>query len=186
MNAALPWVTRANALTGLRLLLAPCWAVALLQGAARPALALFAVAVATDFADGWVARRYDEASDFGRFADHATDALFVTAGAAALACLGVLPAALPWLIAIAFLQYALDSKALAGAPLRPSSLGRWNGIAYYVVVAVPVVRDALSLAWPGPASVRALGWLLVASTLLSMADRLRSWQSGRRPASRGS
>lgn len=174
MNEAPLWATRANALTGLRLGITPCFAAAVLAGAAGPALALFALAVATDFADGWVARRYGECTALGRFADHASDALFVTAGAAALASQGALPALLPWLIAAAFLQYALDSRALAGAPLRASSLGRWNGIAYYVVVAVPVVRDALGLGWPGETLVRGLGWALAASTALSMADRLRS------------
>jgi len=45
-------------------------------------------------------------------------------------------------------------------------------------VAVPIVRDAAGLGWPGPALVAALGWLLVASTLVSMADRL--WASALR------
>jgi hypothetical protein len=101
------------------------------------------------------------------------DAAFVTAGAAALGARGVLPPLLAPLIAIAFVQYALDSRLMQASGLRASPLGRWNGIAYYVIVAVPVVRDALGLAWPGPGLVRALGWGLVASTLLSISDRLR-------------
>ncbi|MFP8881209.1 MAG: hypothetical protein VCE43_18045, partial [Myxococcota bacterium] len=56
---------------------------------------------------------------------------------------------------------------------RPSSLGRWNGIAYFVVLAVPIVRDTLGLAWPDRTFVTLLGWLLVVSTLVSIADRLR-------------
>ena len=177
MNATAPWsprwTTRANALTLLRLLLAPALAAALLHGAAGLALSLFLLAVATDFADGWVARRYRETTPFGAFADHAVDATFVTAGTAALAHGGALPALLPALIALAFAQYALDSRATAASSLVGSRLGRWNGIAYYVIVAVPVVRDALALAWPGRALVMALGWALVASTLVSMVDRLR-------------
>ena len=47
------------------------------------------------------------------------------------------------------------------------------GIAYYVIVAVPVMRDALGLSWPGAALVRAIGWLLVATTVASVIDRLR-------------
>jgi hypothetical protein len=77
------------------------------------------------------------------------------------------------LIGVAFLQYALDSKLMRSRGLRASALGRWNGIAYYVIVAVPVVRDALGLGWPGAGLVRALGWALVATTLLSISDRLR-------------
>jgi phosphatidylglycerophosphate synthase len=174
MNAAASWSTRANALSGLRLLLAPALAAALLQGAPALALAILAVAVASDLADGWVARRYDETTPFGGFADHAADATFVSVGAAALAYLGVLPIPLPFLIAFAFAQYALDSRRVAASGLRPSRLGRWNGIAYYVVVAVPIVRDATGLGWPGPDLLLGLGWALAASTVASMLDRLRT------------
>jgi cardiolipin synthase (CMP-forming) len=173
MNATAAWSTRANALTLVRLLLAPALAAAVLANAAGTAAVVFFIAVGTDLADGWVARRYGEQSPFGGFADHAADATFVVTGTAALARLDVLPTPLPWLIASAFIQYALDSRALSSSGLFPSRLGRWNGIAYYVITAIPIARDALALAWPGADWVRALGWLLVASTLASMADRLR-------------
>ena len=174
------WATRANGLTALRLLAAPALFAAI--HVERPAFAtlVFFLAVATDFADGWVARRYGEVTPLGGLVDHAVDATFVCAGAAALACAGVLPVLLPTLVAVAFLQYALDSRWLAARNLRPSELGRWNGIAYYVIVAVPIVRDALGLGWPGAGLVTALGWALVASTLVSMADRLRWLLSARR------
>ena len=180
MDAAAAWTTWANALTLTRLLLAPAVAAAVLHGAPGFAAALFFAGVGTDLADGWVARRYGEATSFGAFADHAVDAAFVATGAAALAWSGVLPAWLPWLIGAAFAQYALDSRALAASGLVPSRLGRWNGIAYYVIVAVPLVRDALALAWPGAELVMALGWALVASTLASMIDRLRMLTRHRR------
>jgi phosphatidylglycerophosphate synthase len=163
---------RAAALTALRLLLAPVLYGAVV--AERPALALlvFALAVATDVADGWAARRFGEATPAGGLADHAVDAIFVTAGTAALAKLGAVPALLPPLILAAFLQYAVDSGRPGRDALRASFLGRWNGIAYYVIVAVPIVRDALGIGWPGGALLQALGWALVASTVVSMADRL--------------
>ena len=173
MHAAARWSTRANALTLARLLIAPALAAAVLSGAPALAALLFFVAVGTDFADGWVARRYREESAFGGFADHATDATFVVIATAALARTGVLPVVLPWLIAAAFIQYALDSRALSASGLFPSRLGRWNGIAYYVIAAIPIVRDALALGWPGPALVSVLAWLLCASTIASMLDRLR-------------
>lgn len=167
------WLTLANALTGVRLLAAPVLTVAILDGHSALACFVFWIAVATDFADGWVARRRDEATPLGGLMDHGVDALFVVLGTTALACTGVLPALLPPLIAFAFVQYTLDSRYFGGGALAPSVLGRWNGIAYYVIVAVPVMRDALALGWPGPALVTALGWALVASTLVSIADRLR-------------
>ena len=87
---------------------------------------------------------------------------------------------LPVLIACAFLQYAVDSRLLAARGLRASALGRWNGIGYYVIVGTPVLRDALGLGFPAAGLVLALGWGLVASTGLSMADRLRRLVRARR------
>jgi hypothetical protein len=84
---------------------------------------------------------------------------------------GELPVWLPIAIAFAFTQYVLDSRP--GPRLRGSALGRWNGIAYFVALGVPVVRDALGLAWPPALWLRGFGWLLVASTLVSVVDRLR-------------
>ncbi len=165
------WLTLANLLTGLRLVAAPLLASAVWEGHALRAGALFWAAVASDFADGRIARRRGEASSLGGLLDHATDATFVTAGLAALAARGTAPALLPVLVAAAFVQYTLDSRALRGRPLRASGLGRWNGIAYFVLLGTPVTRDLLGLGWPGGTLVALFAWLLVATTLASMADR---------------
>ena len=182
MDVGAHWSTRANALTLARLLLAPALAAAVLSGAPVIAAALFFLAVGTDIADGWVARRYREESPFGGFADHAADATFVVTATAALARIDVLPGMLPWLIAAAFIQYALDSRVLSASGLFSSRLGRWNGIAYYVIAAIPIVRDALALTWPGPSLLNALAWALIASTIASMVDRLRLIATRRRPS----
>jgi cardiolipin synthase len=164
--------TRANALTGVRLALAPALVWSIGAGEPAAAFACFWLAVGTDLADGRVARRFGESSALGGFLDHATDALFVASGLAALAALGLAPAPLPLLVLAAFAQYALDSRALAGRPLRASALGRWNGIAYFVLLGIPLTRDGLALGWPPDALVRALGWALVVTSAASMLDRL--------------
>jgi cardiolipin synthase len=173
------WSTRANALTALRVLAMPLLVAAILAGGAAAACALFVLAVATDLLDGRVARRFGEATPLGGLLDHCADASFVAAGLGALAFEGSVPALLPVLVAAAFLQYVLDSRALAGRRLRASGLGRANGIAYFALLGTPLVRDALGLALPGAGVVRGLGWLLVATTLLSMAERWRSRPRGR-------
>ena len=137
------WRTRANGLTAIRLVLAPLLAMAVLDGAAALAHGLFWLAVATDLADGRVARRYGEVSAFGGLFDHATDATFVATGLFAVACGGQVPMLLPPLVLAAFLQYTFDSRALSGQTLRASSLGRLNGIAFFVLLGFPVVRDGL-------------------------------------------
>ena len=135
--------------------------------------------VATDFADGRVARLRGEASRLGGFLDHAVDATFVVVGLAALAHAGLVPVALPPAIAAAFLQYALDSRIVSGGRLRASALGRWNGILYSVLLGVPVVRDGLGLGFPSTL-VRVLGGSsssrprLVADRLLAPSTRKRA------------
>jgi phosphatidylglycerophosphate synthase len=181
MTSAAPRLrTRANALTGLRLLCGPLLVLALLSGRALAAALLFWIAVATDWLDGRIARRFGETSALGGFLDHVTDAAFVSLGLAALVVRGEAPWLLPALVALAFLQYTLDSRVLEGRTLRASALGRWNGIAYFVPVGAAVVRDALGLGWPGAGLLLAIGWLLVGSTLLSMADRALALRRTRR------
>jgi phosphatidylglycerophosphate synthase len=172
------WATVANAVTLTRVMAAPLLVTAILMDARVGALALFVLAVATDFADGRLARRLGEASRLGGLLDHGADALFCTLGLGALAWTGALPMPLPFLVALSFLQYVLDSRSMEGRPLRASFIGRWNGILYFVLIGIPVVRDALALSWPSGTLLFGLGWVLVASTLLSMIDR--GWASAAR------
>lgn len=173
------WTTWANALSLLRLALVPVLGITILRGQALAAGGLFALAVATDLADGRTARRRGEASALGGLVDHAVDATLCVVGLAAWAWRGELPSLLAPLVAVAFAQYVLDSRALAGRTLRTSALGRWNGVVYYVLVAVPIYRDALGLGWPGRRWILAAGWLLLGSTAVSMADRLLALRSPR-------
>jgi phosphatidylglycerophosphate synthase len=165
-------LTFANALTLLRLVLAPWSAILIASGDDLFASGIFAVAVATDLADGPLARRVGGASPFGALLDHGSDAIFVTLGLGALAMRGIVPPVLPPLIVLAFVQYTLDSRALAGKRLRTSFLGRWNGILYFALLGTPIIRNALGLSQPSDGWVFALAWLLALSTGVSMLDRL--------------
>ena len=169
----------ANSLTGLRLLAVPVfayWMALADAGAARAAALLLAAAIVTDVLDGPMARRAGRESGFGRAFDHGTDFLFVTAGLSAGVVRGVFPWLLPVLIAIAFVQYVLDSYWLRRErELRMSSLGRVNGVLYFFPLGGDLlgrlgVFRALGLELLEPA-VWWLCWLLVATTLLSILDR---------------
>jgi cardiolipin synthase len=164
-------VTWANALTLARLALVPVLVWAIVGAHAATALAAFVAACASDFADGGLARRMGQASSLGGLLDHASDAIFVVAGFGALAARGLAPTLLPVVIALAFAQYVIDSRVAAGAPLRPNPIGRWNGIAYWVLIGTPLVRDAVGVLWPWDTLVWLAGWLLVATTGLSMTQR---------------
>lgn len=128
-------------------------------------------AVATDVLDGRLARRNDDSTALGGLLDHGSDALFVTLGVAALVPHGWAPAALVFLIPAAFMQYMLDSRALAGHKLRTSLVGRYNGVAYFFFAGWPVMQMALSLEVIPYEHFEWIGWGLVITTLISMADR---------------
>jgi phosphatidylglycerophosphate synthase len=164
-------LTWSNALTGLRLVSVPFFHAALMEGDGVLAAALFWIAVLTDFTDGRVARARGESTPFGGLFDHATDAGFVVVGLAALAQRALVPALLPLAVALAFVQYVLDSKSLAGSPLRTSMLGRWNGVLYFVPLGIVATREGAGFAWPSDAVVHLVGLALLGSTVISMADR---------------
>ncbi len=170
----------AHALSLLRLAcVIPFW-FAMQRGDAPGALwcaLLLAVAIATDLADGRVARARGTASPLGRALDHGADFLFVVTGLAAAAVRGALPGVLPVLVALAFAQYVVDSLFAHGVrQLRMSGLGRANGILYFV----PLVGDVLvRLGLPAAPLVRAIAWALALTTLASMLDRLLALRRSR-------
>ncbi|MCP5181487.1 MAG: CDP-alcohol phosphatidyltransferase family protein [Pseudomonadales bacterium] len=171
------WLTWANALTALRLALIAPLVLAVIHGVWTVAAGLFTLAVLTDYFDGPLARHHGQATPIGGFMDHATDALFVTVLCAAMALHHHLAWLLPVLIPLAFIQYSVDSRVLAGRALRPNRLGRVNGISYYVLPGV--VIGAHWLDWWGwlamPTSIAS--WLLCTSTLVSMGLRATNYRA---------
>ncbi len=148
------------------------------QGNWSAAAAILWIAIATDVADGRLARHYDCQSNLGGLLDHSSDAFFVSVTLAALVLHGLIPAVLPCLVVLAFVQYMLDSNSLAGRPLRTSQLGRYNGICYFVLAGFPVMQHALQFYLIDASYFPWLGWGLVLSTSISMIDRLVSLLRG--------
>ena len=178
LASANPWLTLANATSALRLVLVPASVYAVFAGHWMLAAAIFVAAVASDFLDGFIARWRGTVSALGGVLDHAADAIYVAVTLWAIAYteaqvrIDVVPGILPLFIALAFLQYLLDSRALAGRPLRASWLGRTNGIAYFVLVGTVVFRNALELHWLPDEAIYWAGLVILLSTWVSMLARL--------------
>jgi len=162
----------ANATTAVRLLLIPPFVFLMSSGHDAPlALAVYVVGLASDFADGPIARRRGTVSALGGTFDHTVDFLFVTSGLFAGAWRGAFPWILPSLIVAAFAQYFIDSYWIhRHGRLRKSTLGRYNGMFYYVPLGVDIlIRLGAGFLHP---LLTLLVWGLVASTIVSIAQRL--------------
>ena len=175
----------AHLLTGLRLGLALPLAISF----ARPdflsaglVAVLLTAALSSDYFDGIVARRHGTASAGGQLFDHATDCLFVTACLAGAALAGGVPMVLPALIGVAFTQYVADSYWLhRRKQLRMSTIGRWNGIGYFVplvILAAARVEVVPALTPLLIATARVVAYALVASTAVSIVDRATAVRQG--------
>ncbi|MCP4004334.1 MAG: CDP-alcohol phosphatidyltransferase family protein [bacterium] len=174
----------ANVLSASRLAMVMPFALLISRGdrlSMRIAAVVFALAIITDLLDGPIARRTGSESSFGRALDHIADFLFVMSGLVAAAARGLLPWALPILVAIAFLQYVIDSIWGHGKrELRMSQLGRWNGVLYFVpiggIILFGMGNDYLL------APTIWVARLLVITTVLSIVDRAVALLKSRRKA----
>ena len=75
-------MTTANKITLVRILMIPFFVVFAVLGGPKydtVALILFCLASVTDFLDGYIARKYNQVTDFGKFVDPLADKLLVTA-----------------------------------------------------------------------------------------------------------
>ena len=70
-------MTTASKITLVRVLMIPGFMALLLLGYNIPALIVFIVASCTDFVDGYIARHYNQVSNFGKFLDPLADKLLV-------------------------------------------------------------------------------------------------------------
>ena len=156
-----------NMLTMFRLLLVPPMAIYLLQGNHAAAGWLFAVAALTDFADGWIARRFDQATTFGRLVDPVADKLLVGTATALLWWTGLLPT---WFAAVVALRETFILAAglyarVSGRSdeIRPGLFGKAGAAAQMVLIALILL--------PLPAAVKSpqvLSGLMIAATAFTL------------------
>lgn len=159
-----------NALTVGRLLLVLPLGWAVLGGRDGMALALAAVAGASDALDGWLARRCGWESVLGAWLDPAADKLLLASGFVALSMVGAVPWWLTLLvlgrdvvIVAGALAYHWLRERLVVAPSRISKLNTGVQIGFLLLV----LAGRASGLRAGPAL---LIWLVAALTLCSGVD----------------
>ncbi len=126
------------------------------------AVLLFVAIVSSDVLDGWLARRFQCTSVFGRFLDHGADIFFILFALGWFAAWGWVTWWLPAAIAWAFGLYAFDSWWRSGElgrqrRLLGSRLGHVGGILNYAAVGGVMAQPALGLSlMPRPLGQAAL------------------------------
>jgi cardiolipin synthase len=173
-------LTIPNALTGLRLALAPVFLWLYASGDVRHALPVFAVAAGTDLVDGLAARVLKQHSRLGEILDPIADKLLAFCALVALAWARRLPAWLPALVvgrdlvivAGAFLLQALGvAQRLRVIPTRA---GKYATFALTVLVVGELLCD-LEPAMLGPLApwLAAVGLLMAFFVVLSLLQYAR-------------
>lgn len=143
------------------------------------AFALFAAAAATDFLDGWLARRMDRTTEFGRFLDPVADKLLVAAVLVLLVADGRAPAVAALIILCReILVSALrEESARHGGSVPVSRLAKWKTASQMGALGLLLIGDAAAGVGIPPALVLALGaamlWLAAGLAVATAADYMR-------------
>lgn len=164
----------ANALSGLRLLLAVVFPVLLVRGGGGPLLVWIAAAV-SDYVDGPIARRRGAVSTRGALLDVVADVAFVLGGLVTATALGLIVWIVPASIVGSVGGYVLASIRISrrvGPPrLARSTIGHWAGIVNWACVGV--VAGAVALpALIGPRLLDVAGAATAAINLAAVGTRL--------------
>lgn len=158
----------ANKLTMLRVVLIPVFLVVLyLQFPYHMwvALAVFVVASITDFVDGYIARHYNQVTDFGKFMDPLADKVLVMAALVCFVEMGRLPA---WALLIVILrEFAVTALRLIAVEGGLVIAAGWSG---KVKTASTMVCICLMLAFSLPALDVACTAVILATTVFSGAE----------------
>ncbi|MCR5664129.1 MAG: CDP-diacylglycerol--glycerol-3-phosphate 3-phosphatidyltransferase [Oscillospiraceae bacterium] len=93
--------TLANKITIFRVLMIPVFLVLVYAGLPYWALGVFIAASLSDFADGYVARRYNQVTNFGKFMDPLADKVLVVAAMCFFVDVGRMPG---WALAVVLLR----------------------------------------------------------------------------------
>lgn len=139
-------MTTANKITIIRILMIPFFIFCAMQQSASmqiAALVLFCVASFTDFLDGYVARKYNQVTDFGKFVDPLADKLLVTAALLIFIEKGIFPA---WMVFIILArEFIITSLRIVAANKGRVLAATWTGKVKTCVQIAGIILDFLFL-----------------------------------------
>ena len=136
------------------------------------ALAVFIIASITDFVDGYIARHYNQVSDFGKFLDPLADKLLTIAAMAMFCEWGTFPA---WALMIVLTrEFAVSGLRMVAGPkgkvIAAGKSGKFK-------TASTMVGLCVWMAFPGvPLVGTIVMWLIVVTTVYSGVEYfIQNW-----------
>ena len=153
----------ANKLTMLRVLLIPVFLISLYLGYPSTnyvGLAIFIAASITDFIDGYIARHYDQTTDFGKFMDPLADKLLVLAAMLWFVDLGQMPAMVVFVVLVR--EFAVSGMRMVASEQGRVIAAGWSG---KVKTASTMICLCLMF-FPVPAMVNTLCWAVILVTTI--------------------
>lgn len=164
----------ANKITISRIFMVPLFMVLLLCDipyGRSLALAVFVIASATDWLDGYLARKHQLISKFGQFMDPLADKILVMAALIGFVELGVLPS---WVVVLILARELLISifRAVAaseGIVIAASKWGKYKTVSQMIMIILLLLDNYPFSQWGIPMDWIFV-WLAVALTLISGGD----------------
>ena len=151
-------------ISSLRIAALPLFLYLFNQGNMTACLILLAFCAATDFFDGYLARKLEATSRFGAYYDATTDFILVIGIFAIFYALSYYPIWLLVLITVSFIQFLATSRYFKKLY---DPVGRYLGSALYIGV-------VLTLIWPTQAIYDFVQYAFAVFFLVSLASRIAS------------
>ena len=117
--------TTANKITISRIVLIPVFLLLAYGGYMYWALAVYIIACLSDMADGYIARHYNQVSNFGKFADPLADKMLVLSAMCFFVERGQMPG---WVVALVlFREFAVSGLRLVAVERDRVIAAAWSG-----------------------------------------------------------
>ncbi len=166
-------MTTATKLTLLRVIMIPAFMAVFLLGYNWVALAIFILASVTDFVDGYVARHYNQVSDFGKFLDPLADKLLVTSAMLIFVQWGRMPS---WAVMLVLTrEFAISGLRMVAASKGTVMAAAWSG---KIKTACTMVGLCLMMVFMNnPMVDTVVTWVIVLTTLYSGIEYfVKNWK----------
>lgn len=155
--------TTANKITIARVILIPMFLILAYAGQSLAALIVYIIACLSDMADGYIARHYNQITNFGKFMDPLADKVLVLAAMCFFVENGQMPG---WAVVIVlFREFAVSGLRLIAVEQQRVIAAAWSG---KIKTACTMIGLCAMLAFPTLAIVSTVStWIIVLTTLYS-------------------